>query len=43
LGKKGIYKTIHLGFRKNEQRPTYLNQFIQMAQDNNTDFLTSTS
>jgi LysR family transcriptional regulator for metE and metH len=43
LGKKGIYKTIHLGFRKNEQRPAYLNQFIQMAQDNDIDFLTSTT
>jgi LysR family transcriptional regulator for metE and metH len=43
LGKNGIYKTIHLGFRKNEQRPAYLNQFIQMAQDNDPEFLTSTT
>ena len=32
LGKKGIFKTINLGFRANESRPAYLNHFIQMAQ-----------
>jgi LysR family transcriptional regulator for metE and metH len=32
LGKKGIFKTINLGFRVNETRPEYLHQFIQMAQ-----------
>jgi LysR family transcriptional regulator for metE and metH len=39
LGRKGISKTIHLGFRKNEQRPVYLSQFIQMARDNDADFM----
>ncbi|WP_158970842.1 LysR family transcriptional regulator [Paraglaciecola sp. L3A3] len=33
LGKQGMYKTIHLGFRKNEKRPEYLQRFIQMARD----------
>ncbi|WP_340680369.1 LysR family transcriptional regulator [Paraglaciecola sp.] len=32
LGKKGIFKTINLGFRVNETRPAYLHHFIQMAQ-----------
>jgi LysR family transcriptional regulator for metE and metH len=40
LGKKGLYKTIHLGLRKNERRPAYMEQFIQMSRESNTDFLT---
>lgn len=31
LGKKGMFKTINLGFRVNESRPVYLNHFIDMA------------
>lgn len=36
LGKKGLFKTINLGFRVNEERPDYLRQFIQMAQSERT-------
>lgn len=31
LGQQGMFKTIYLGFRKSEQRPEYLEQFIHMA------------
>jgi LysR family transcriptional regulator for metE and metH len=43
LGKKGLYKTIHLGFRKNEQRPAYMEHFIQMSRESNKDFLASSA
>jgi LysR family transcriptional regulator, regulator for metE and metH len=33
LGIKGIFKTINLGTRTNETRPTYLNHFIEMARN----------
>jgi len=32
LGKKGIFKTINLGFRVNESRPAYLSRFIELAE-----------
>ncbi|GAC09057.1 LysR family transcriptional regulator [Paraglaciecola chathamensis] len=31
LGKRGIFKNIHLGFRAGETRPEYQNAFIEMA------------
>ena len=31
LGKKGIFKNIHLGFRAGEARPEYQNTFIEIA------------
>jgi LysR family transcriptional regulator for metE and metH len=37
LGKKGIFKNIHLGFRAGETRPEYQNAFIEMAKQ--TDYL----
>jgi LysR family transcriptional regulator for metE and metH len=36
LGKKGIFKTINLGFRVNESRPAYLSRFIELAEGNAT-------
>ena len=33
LGEEGIFKTINLGFRMNEARPTYLNHFIDLARE----------